>query len=515
MSRASEYANAVSNLYARIGEARANEAANKGRIWGEAIANIGDFVGQYPERKARMEEIKNRAEETKLRREQMERQAEKEKRERDIDQSLSDLFDQVRDEYSAGQNQTGFPPTPIAMDGPGTGGIAGNLPQSPSIASQVLRRSSPFPTPAEILRASRGNPTRAVPIINAITALQKLNPGDDPETKAKQAERVYRGFLNLPPNKQTEYYPSIKKILEETGHLPPGLLPEQWDASTQAFLAGMGQKETPDRNPTEASLAADLSSPDPAVRERAKVALDRLRPIKTEGEGITGPEADERYRNIVAKPAKARNADDAAWAAAYERQKTLGPMAIPVVLPGPQGYGALDRRTMTTTPITEAATGDRAVPPPTQAQAGDVGYAKRLQDAEQVFARVESDIAKMNWLDFKAQEKLPAAAQSEKFQPYDQASRNLINTILRRESGAAISQSEFDNARRQYLPQPGDTPEMLALKAQNRKRQLEALVQGAGPAYKPDTERVRVKGPNGERGTVPKGTALPPGWSLQ
>jgi hypothetical protein len=50
------------------------------------------------------------------------------------------------------------------------------------------------------------------------------------------------------------------------------------------------------------------------------------------------------------------------------------------------------------------------------------------------------------------------------YQKFDQAKRDFVNAVLRRESGAAISQSEFDNANKQYFPQPGDTPERIAEK---------------------------------------------------
>jgi len=121
MSRAGEYANAVSSLYAQIGEARAREAANKGQIWSGALANIGDFVAQYPERKARMEEIKNRAEETKLRREQMEREAAKDKREEESDRRFNELFDRVQQEFEAGQGSAADVPLPPGVSAaPGT-----------------------------------------------------------------------------------------------------------------------------------------------------------------------------------------------------------------------------------------------------------------------------------------------------------------------------------------------------------------------------------------------------------
>ena len=57
--------------------------------------------------------------------------------------------------------------------------------------------------------------------------------------------------------------------------------------------------------------------------------------------------------------------------------------------------------------------------------------------------------------------------------------------MLRRESGAAISPAEFENARRQYLPQPGDTPQTLAQKRQNRLQVGVTLKSEAGRAYRP------------------------------
>ena len=72
---------------------------------------------------------------------------------------------------------------------------------------------------------------------------------------------------------------------------------------------------------------------------------------------------------------------------------------------------------------------------------------------------------------------------SENFQLAEQAQRDFINASLRRESGAAIAPSEFESARRQYFPQPGDSPAVLAQKARNRATQIEGIRAAAGPAY--------------------------------
>lgn len=73
-------------------------------------------------------------------------------------------------------------------------------------------------------------------------------------------------------------------------------------------------------------------------------------------------------------------------------------------------------------------------------------------------------------------------------QRFNQAAQSFINAILRRESGAVISPSEFANAQKQYLPKPGDSPQLLAQKARNRKIVLEGLVREAGRGYQPPAE---------------------------
>lgn len=64
-----------------------------------------------------------------------------------------------------------------------------------------------------------------------------------------------------------------------------------------------------------------------------------------------------------------------------------------------------------------------------------------------------------------------------------QAQRDFVNAVLRRESGAVINPSEFDNAAKQYFPQPGDSPEVIAQKRENRITALKGIMREAGPGY--------------------------------
>ena len=76
-------------------------------------------------------------------------------------------------------------------------------------------------------------------------------------------------------------------------------------------------------------------------------------------------------------------------------------------------------------------------------------------------------------------------ALDPKQQMFFQAERNFINAVLRRESGAVISDPEFDNARKQYIPQPGDSPQVLDQKRRNRETVLRSISRDAGPMYQP------------------------------
>jgi spore germination cell wall hydrolase CwlJ-like protein len=89
---------------------------------------------------------------------------------------------------------------------------------------------------------------------------------------------------------------------------------------------------------------------------------------------------------------------------------------------------------------------------------------------------------------------------SEAKQKLDQAKRDFINAVLRRESGASISPAEFENAEQQYFPQPGQSATVVEQKRAARETVLNGFRREAGPTYKPP------------EGPAPK---LPEGWSIK
>jgi hypothetical protein len=68
------------------------------------------------------------------------------------------------------------------------------------------------------------------------------------------------------------------------------------------------------------------------------------------------------------------------------------------------------------------------------------------------------------------------SAQSPNQQRVEQAQRDFVNAVLRKESGASISPTEFDSARKQYFPAIGDSDEVKAQKARNRATAIQGML---------------------------------------
>lgn len=72
--------------------------------------------------------------------------------------------------------------------------------------------------------------------------------------------------------------------------------------------------------------------------------------------------------------------------------------------------------------------------------------------------------------------------QTPEFQVAKQAGDEFLQAILRKDTGAAITEPEQYLYGRTYLPQPGDGPEVLQAKSEARKRAVAAIQSGMSPA---------------------------------
>jgi hypothetical protein len=160
----------------------------------------------------------------------------------------------------------------------------------------------------------------------------------------------------------------------------------------------------------------------------------------------------------------------------------------------------------------------------TEGEANASLYASRMFSAEKVLRESEVEKAAAN-----PEERVRAAVPlignylvSENYQKFDQAQRNFINAVLRRESGAVISKEEFSNAEKQYFPQPGDTAEKLKQKRENRAEAIRGIAGAGGKNFKapytfsPEGEMVPTAGPaRGTTPATPASGATPPPAAIQ
>lgn len=147
---------------------------------------------------------------------------------------------------------------------------------------------------------------------------------------------------------------------------------------------------------------------------------------------------------------------------------------------------ALKRAQLNKISIENAQTKTGTGKPPTDTQITNAGYASRIAQSNKIIDSKLDALKNMNYLQFKLVESNSPLANrtlTPDQRQAAQAMRNFITAKLRKESGAAISPTEFDDARTTYFPALGDDEGTLANKKQLRDSVLNNLVQGSGSAY--------------------------------
>jgi hypothetical protein len=140
---------------------------------------------------------------------------------------------------------------------------------------------------------------------------------------------------------------------------------------------------------------------------------------------------------------------------------------------------------------------------PNKEQSDAYTYSTRMESADKIITDLEGqyDPFKINIKTSSKTALIPGGETaankyllSPKDQQVEQAQRNFINAVLRRESGATIQPNEFDSANMQYFEQPGDSSEVKLQKKANRREAIEGLKRAAGPTgTKPTTSSNVVK----------------------
>jgi hypothetical protein len=200
--------------------------------------------------------------------------------------------------------------------------------------------------------------------------------------------------------------------------------------------------------------------------------------------------AQQRFAWEKANPGfELKEAEDGSIVAVNKR--TL--QAVPVTIGGVAGTGMPGERapaldgTLTGTPLRGKGTAM------SESQSNATAYGMRMKEANAIL----EDLAKKGVLKGALIEGIPLVGESlgkvlpsvlggtsEAQQQVNQAKSNFITAVLRKESGAVISDSEFDREDRKYFPQVNDSPAVIKQKENARKLAIKAIEVQAGPGAK-------------------------------
>lgn len=147
----------------------------------------------------------------------------------------------------------------------------------------------------------------------------------------------------------------------------------------------------------------------------------------------------------------------------------------------------------------------------TEGQANAALYADRMRAADTILNKPEAIAAAQSRFQqiAGANSNVGSVLNSEQYKLYNQAKLDFITAKLRRESGAAISASEFEKDDKTFFPQPNDPPSLITQKADARKRVIEGIGNAAGPSYAKRQAAAQEQAT--EKPAIPGGRVAPDG----
>lgn len=151
-------------------------------------------------------------------------------------------------------------------------------------------------------------------------------------------------------------------------------------------------------------------------------------------------------------------------------------------------FVAVDKRSGKATPITVGGKPLESGKPLNEAQGNSVAYGLRMKEANSIIDKLATEGTERSAVGAGTQYGIGgivnAATASPQQQQFQQAKLNFITAILRKESGAAIGQDEFEREDQKYFRQVGDSDAVAAQKKQARQTAIKAMEIQAGPGAK-------------------------------
>ncbi len=236
---------------------------------------------------------------------------------------------------------------------------------------------------------------------------------------------------------------------------------------------------------------------------QARAIADQQSATTRRGQDITAGTAREGHEVTM----RGQNLTDA-----RARESTTATMTKPFEVTGQDGRPMLVQQDKqgNITPVAGFGPKAGASKPLNDSQAKALLFGSRMQEADKILGNLSAKGTDTPGFIKEVADNLPlvsgpagAAAnftQSPDQQSAEQAQRDFVNAVLRRESGAAISDTEFASAKKQYFNARGDSTQVKKQKAANRQLAIKGLL---------------AEVPEGQRGALSTAAPAQDGWTVK
>lgn len=375
--------------------------------------------------------------------------------------------------------------------------------------------------PALVEELVAGKAGADVPLVQAIR--KTIQTGQAPQVP--MGPETQDGQMGVGSQK---FDPAVQsRVVSELQRLAPVLMSggdikvDDW-AKANEMYRGMdlgdqvlgGQRTAADVGRSQASVAAKPlynSDASGAVLDLFGGALDTANPMAQWTIALKKEQAGAQKANAVQSYASA----DASRASAERTRTEMRDGSNRSGQKAPTGYrwngDALEP--IPGGPADPATKGAKLSKPPTEGQAKALMFGSRMAIADEILSDLTGKYSPAAVNAKTASESMPLigglaglagnAVLSDSDQQAEQAQRDFINAVLRRESGAVIADTEFRNAAKQYFPQPGDSKAVLVQKAANRRTAIAGMKAEFGEQAAPEFDKI-VNEARGARKGQPK-----------
>lgn len=323
--------------------------------------------------------------------------------------------------------------------------------------------SNPDADPLEFVRIY--GPREGVKVAQGFEAFKKIGAGQS--QSPEDLFKLYGGLNAVGEKVRAAAYPTIVANVSKAIPALAGALPQEYSAEgwkeIGSLLGGM--------NPAKPGEGFTLGQgqvrfgPDGKQIAAGPVEAPKPEQPRVVGRSLVGPDGKVIYRDPESKTDRVENK---MW----------------VMRPGADG-----KMKSIFIPESQVQEGDQ----PANTRSGEgrpslggeksaLGFFNRAKQADEELKNLEPIIQKMGIMDQGRLKYAHNALQSPEGKLYSQAQRAFTEARLRKDSGAAIPETEFENDRVTYFVQPGDDEATIQQKARGRAAVLASLAFQSGRA---------------------------------